>query len=273
MSIAALSLATIALYLLMGGWLWYRLQAGAAPAGGARIGMYVVGFAAIILHAAILYSGMLAEGGLNLGLTNAFSLVAWAVAAIFLAASLTQPIALLGTFIMPIAAFTIALAWLWPSRHLHLPPASFPLFVHVVISILAYSLLSIAIVQGMMLGLQERRLHEKQSGRFLRALPPLQTMETLMFQMIGIGFFLLTLTLISGIFFSETVFGEPLMFTHHIVLSIFAWVIFAILLVGRWRFGWRGRAAIRWAMAGFSLLVLAYFGTKFVLEIILNRHQ
>lgn len=271
MSVSILSLVTIVLYLIAGGWLWYRLNAGAAPAGGARVAIYLLGFAAVILHAAILYRGMLADAGLNLGLTNAFSLIAWAVAVIFLVASLSQPIALLGTFILPAAALTLLLAWIWPSRHLHLPPASLPLFAHVVISILAYSLLSIAIVQGLMLGIQERRLHEKQTSRFLRALPPLQTMETLMFQMIGIGFFLLTLTLISGIFFSEAVFGKPLMFTHHIVLSVFAWVAFAVLLVGRWRFGWRGRAAIRWAMAGFSLLILAYFGTKFVLEVILNR--
>ena len=92
-----------------------------------------------------------------------------------------------------------------------------------------------------------------------------------MFQMIGVGFFLLTLTLISGLFFSEAVFGQPLKFTHHIVLSLFAWVAFAVLLAGRWRFGWRGRNAIRWTLGAFTLLVLAYFGTKFVLEVLLTR--
>ena len=105
----------------------------------------------------------------------------------------------------------------------------------------------------------------------MRTLPPMQTMEQLMFQLIALGFFLLTLTLISGIFFSEALFGKPLVFTHHIVLSLFAWLAFAILLIGRWRFGWRGRNAIRWTLGAFGLLVLAYFGSKFVLEILLHR--
>jgi ABC-type uncharacterized transport system permease subunit len=122
-----------------------------------------------------------------------------------------------------------------------------------------------------MLSIQERQLRHKQPGGFMRTLPPMQTMEQLMFQLITLGFALLTLTVISGIFFSEAVFGKPLMFTHHIVLSIFAWLAFAILLVGRWRFGWRGRNAIRWTVSGFTLLALAYFGSKFVLEILLGR--
>jgi ABC-type uncharacterized transport system permease subunit len=91
-------------------------------------------------------------------------------------------------------------------------------------------------------------------------------MEGLMFLMIGSGFFLLTLTLISGIFFSEILFGKPLQFTHHTVLSIAAWLVFGMLLLGHWKLGWRGRIAIRWTLIGFSLLILAYFVSKFILE-------
>ena len=92
-----------------------------------------------------------------------------------------------------------------------------------------------------------------------------------MFSMIGLGFLLLTLTLISGIFFSEAVFGKPLRFTHHILLSLIGWCVFGILLLGRWRFGWRGRTALHWTLSGFVLLALGYFGSKFVLEVILHR--
>jgi ABC-type uncharacterized transport system permease subunit len=73
------------------------------------------------------------------------------------------------------------------------------------------------------------------------------------------------------VFFSEELFGKPLRFTHHIVLSIIAWAVFGMLLVGRRLYGWRGRTAVRWTLAGFTLLVLGYFGSKFVLEVLLGR--
>lgn len=263
-----LSLLATVVYLLIGGLLWRRLLTDAPTEPGAAI--LLPGSLAVLLHGGLLYGHLLAQG-LNLGFTNAVSLIAWVVAVLFLLASLKRPVHMLGTIILPVAAVTVLIEWLWPSEPISLPPASVALFTHIVISLLAYGLLSIAVVQSLLLSVQERRLHGKQTNRFLRALPPLETMETLMFQMIGVGFFLLTLTLVSGIFFSEVVFGKPLKFTHHIVLSLFAWVAFAVLLFGRWRFGWRGRNAIRWTLGAFSLLVLAYFGTKFVLEILLTR--
>jgi ABC-type uncharacterized transport system permease subunit len=263
-----LSLLAIAVYLLTGGLLWRRLLIDAPTEWGVVI--LLPGTLGVLLHGGLLYGHLLAQG-LNLGFTNAVSLIAWVVAVLFLLASLKRPVHMLGIIIMPVAALTVLVEWLWPSQPISLPPASVPLFAHIIISLLAYGLLSIAVVQSLLLLVQERRLHDKQANRFLRALPPLETMETLMFQMVGVGFFLLTLTLISGIFFSEAVFGKPLKFTHHIVLSLFAWLAFALLLLGRWRFGWRGRNAIRWTLAAFSLLVLAYFGSKFVLEILLTR--
>jgi ABC-type uncharacterized transport system permease subunit len=102
-------------------------------------------------------------------------------------------------------------------------------------------------------------------------MPPLLTMETLLFRIIWTGFVLLTLTLASGIFFSEELFGKPLTFTHKTVFGILSWLIFAALLGGRVLAGWRGRKALRWTLAGFLALVLAYIGSKFVLEIILHR--
>jgi ABC-type uncharacterized transport system permease subunit len=265
-----LNFFAIALYLATTALFWRRL-AGANTGSGAKVGAIGLGVIAVLLHAVILYSSMRVDGNLNLGFTNAVSLVGWVIAALFLVTALSKPIENLGIFIMPMAAATLLLAWAWPSRNIPIPYTSFLLFSHIIISILAYSLLSIAVVQSLMLSIQERHLRHKQPGGFMRTLPPMQTMEQLMFQLITLGFALLTLTLISGIFFSEAVFGKPLMFTHHIVLSIFAWLAFAILLVGRWRFGWRGRNAIRWTVSGFTLLALAYFGSKFVLEILLGR--
>jgi ABC-type uncharacterized transport system permease subunit len=262
-------LATV-LYLSAAGLLWRSLSTGKTLHGGARTGVFALAAGALALHAALLYIDLF-QGGLNLGLTNAAALVAWAVTLLFLTAALFQPIESLGTLILPVAAAMLLLEWLWPTRHLALPGASPAQAAHIVISLLAYSLLSVAVVQSLVLGLQERALHRRHAGGFLRSLPPLETMEHLLFRMIAVGFALLTLTLVSGVFFSEELFGKPLRFTHHIVLSIIAWVIFGMLLTGRRLYGWRGRTAVRWTLAGFSLLVLGYFGSKFVLEVLLGR--
>lgn len=257
------------LYLAAAVLLWRSLR-HADKQSAVRNAIFALVAGALALHAALLF-GEWFRGDLSLGLTNAASLVAWAVTLLFLIAAWFQPIQSLGMLILPVAAFTVLLDWLLPARHLALPGASPVQAAHIITSLLAYSLLTIAMVQSLFLGLQERALHRRQASGFLRNLPPLETMEHLLFRMIAVGFALLTLTLISGVFFSEQLFGKPVRFTHHVVLSMVAWVIFAVLLYGRARYGWRGRTAVRWTVSGFALLVLGYFGSKFVLEVLLQR--
>lgn len=270
MSNSYINLLTIALYLGAAYLLWRDLRRGTHTAGTAQPAIFILASGAMLLHGAILYSSFLRENVLDLGLTNAISLAAWAMVLTFLIAVLTRPIASLGIFILPVAALALLGEWLWPLGH-RLIQNSTPLSsAHIIISLLAYSLLGVAVVQSLMLAWQERQLRSHQPNRFLLSLPPLETMESLMFSMIGLGFLLLTLTLVSGIFFSEE-FGHTLRFNHHIVLSVISWIVFAILLLGRWRLGWRGRTALHWTWSGFVLLVLAYFGTKFVLEVVLHR--
>ncbi len=270
-SLIFLSIAAIAAYFFVGAAIGRRVMHGQAPNPRLRQLLFAGTIPAAVLHAFILYQSMLGQG-LNLGITYSVSLVSWVVVILFLLAAARRPVETLGVFILPFAAAMLLLAAVVPSAPIPLPPQTTGFMVlHIIVSLLAYGLLSIAVVQSLALSLQERQLHSKHPAGFLRALPPIETMETLMFQMIGVGFLLLTLTLISGLFFSEQVFGKPVAFTHHIVLSIIAWVVFAVLLFGRVRFGWRGRHAVRWALSGFSLLVLAYFGSKFVIEVILAR--
>lgn len=261
----------IALYLIGAGVLLQRLRQGASPTRLTRGVVLPVALLAALLHAGVLYGALRADEALNLALANAATLVTWAVVALYLVTALYRPIDNLGIFLLPAAALAIVLAWLAPGRPVLLRADSAMEVAHVVISVVAYGLLTLAALQGLLLLLQERQLRRRQAGRLLRALPPLETMEQLMFQLIGIGFLLLTLTLVSGALFSEELFGKPLRFTHHMVLSLLAWVVFAALLLGHWRFGWRGRPAARWALGGFVLLALAYFGSKLVLEVILGR--
>lgn len=259
-----------ALYFVAGGLLALRLMRGQFVTGGAKIGILSLVLGAVVLHAALLYVVLWTGTGVNLALTPAFSLVAWVVASLYLITSLIRPVDNLGVLVMPIAGLTVLIEWLWPGQ-MSLPLTSGVSAAHIIVSVLAYSLLCLAAIQSLMLLMQERHLRARHPGGFLRALPPMQTMESVMFQMIGLGFILLTLTLISGFFFSEAIFGKPLKFTHHMVLAVLAWFVYAILLLGRWRLGWRGRPAIHWTLGGFVLLLLAYFGSKFVLEILLGR--
>jgi len=247
-----------------------RLVRGEAIAGRHRVALFVLVAAAVLLHAVGLYTDPRLASGLDLSLTGAFTLVACVVACLYLLVSLWRPIDNLGVVVLPIAALTVLADWIAPASGA-VPLTSGPQTVHIVVALVAYSLLSLAAVQSLMLLVQENKLRHKHPGGFIRALPPMQTMEEVMFQMIALGFVLLTVTLLSGVVFSERVFGTPFKLTHHMLLAALGWLVYATLLVGRWRFGWRGRTAVRWTLGGFALLVLGYFGTKFVLEIVLGR--
>ena len=231
--------------------------------------LIALGMTATILHAFVLHGSLFSGQGLNLSFFNAFSLFSWLIALLVLVTSLSKPIENLGIMVFPMAALSIALAMLFPSQHLLMGKALPGLQAHILISVLAYSLLSIAAVQAILLWIQDRQLRSKHPGGFIRSLPPLQTMETLLFQMIGVGFVLQSLSLVSGAVFLENMFAQHL--AHKTVLSIIAWVVFAVLLWGRWHFGWRGRTAIRWTLSGAVALMLAYFGSKLVLELVLHR--
>jgi ABC-type uncharacterized transport system permease subunit len=269
MYIVILSSLTIILYLSVATLLGLRLFR-VARAQQSKTVLASLGLVVVLLHTLVLYYWIVTSDGLNLGFFNATSLVAWLIALLLLLSSFTRPVENLGIVLLPVAAVTVLLEILFPSTHLLFLQQGNPgLDVHILTSILSASLLSIAAVQAGLLGIQDLHLHEKHPGGFIRALPPLQTGEILLFQMIGLGFVLLSLALITGAIFIEDIFAQHLV--HKTVLSITAWIVFAILLWGRWRSGWRGRTAIRWTLSGFCVLMLAYFGSKLVFEIILGR--
>lgn len=270
MTNSPLNFLAIVLYIAAGIGLLSQLLRGQTPTGRTKTLLLGIVAIAVLSQAVVLYSTAISSQGINLSLTGAAALVAWVVACLYLLVSVWRPIDNLGVIVLPLAALTLLAEWLRPTQ-VPVVLTSYSQAIHIVAALVAYSLLCLATVQGLMLLVQDRKLRNKHPGGFLRALPSIQTMEEVMFQMIALGFVLLTITLVSGIFFSERVFGTPFKFTHHIVLAALGWIVYAWLLVGRWRFGWRGRIAVRWTVAGFALLVLAYFGTKFVLEVILHR--
>lgn len=135
--------------------------------------------------------------------------------------------------------------------------------LHVVLSVLGAGLLTLAAVQAVTLALQDALLHGKSAHRLVQALPPLQTMERVLFVLIALGFFMLSLSLLSGLLFVDDLMAQHL--AEKTVLSVVAWTLFGGLLWGRWRWGWRGRTAVRWTLAGYGVLILAYFGSKLLL--------
>lgn len=269
MSSSITGLSAIFLYLLSCTLLVWRLtnpSAGICKRGHALI----PGLLAVLCHGLLLYPEILTTAGLNLGFFHAAALIALLTASLLLAASLFEPVENLGIVVFPVAATSIGLLLAYPESHIITnATAGRALNVHILLSLVAYSILGLAALQALLLAVQDRQLHNRHPGGFVRALPPLQTMETLLFQMIGFGFFLLTLALVTGAIFLEDIFAQHLV--HKTVLSVLAWGVFAILLWGRWQFGWRSRVAIRWTVGGFLFLLLAYFGSKLVLELILNR--
>jgi ABC-type uncharacterized transport system permease subunit len=228
------------------------------------------GAAAAMLHGiALSYALLGGEAGVNLSITNAASLVAWLVVCLLLVATISKPLENLAVVLLPLAGLSLIAQWLLPGTRLVASDTPIGLQVHIGLSVIAYSVLTIAAVQALMIATGERQLRNKGSLVSLSVLPPLQTMEDLLFQLIWLGFSLLSLGLLSGFMFVEDLPGQHL--THKTILSCLGWLVFAILLWGRHRSGWRGRTAVRYTLSGFGLLALAFFGTEIVLQLILHR--
>ncbi|MDN5835830.1 MAG: cytochrome c biogenesis protein CcsA [Nitrosospira sp.] len=258
------------------GWHFWRTRWN-VPAPSASDGIIAPGWerfailAPLVLHGYTLYQSVFSGAGLNFGVGSAVSSIVWLTAMIYWLSSFFYRLEGLQTLIAPVAAVAVLLPLAFPSLR-PLANTELPAFkAHISIAMLAYSLLTIAALHALLMAVVERRLHHPAMPTVLSNLPPLLAMEKVLFRVIWVGFILLTLTLISGIVFSEEVFGQPLKFTHKSLFGIISWGVFAALLMGRQLYGWRGRIAIRWTLVGFVLLLLAYLGSKFVLEVILRR--
>ena len=267
MDTTLISIAAISIYLLAGILLFLRLKNSPKTVEKSRILLFAI--AASLLHLSVLYQNTFTSHGIDIGFFSVFSLVGWLIALLLIVSSIKQPVESLGIIVFPFAALSLAMRELNPEAHYLTNTLSVGLEFHILISILAYSMLSIAVVQAILLYIQDHQLRHRHPGGLIHALPPLETMENLLFSMIGLGFIILTISLLSGLFYLDDILAQHLV--HKTVLSLGAWLLFGILLWGRYQFGWRGRTAIRWTISGFTLLVLAYFGSKFVIELILHR--
>ncbi len=249
---------------------WAAPAQGAAQSGSPAPAHYYT-LLPLTLHTWTLSHSAFAPDGLHLGFGVAVSAILWLTVLIYWLGNFVYRLDGLQALVMPLAAVAALLPVLSPEPKPLPNTESLAFQIHLLIAIVAYSLFTIASLHVLLMTLLERRLHQGGMPVMLQRLPPLLTMEALLFRILWTGFALLTLTLITGVLFSEELFGKAAKFNHKTVFGVASWLIFAALLGGRHAYGWRGRIAVRWTLAGFFTLVLAYVGSKFVLQVILGR--
>lgn len=261
-------LIAAALY-LVGGFLQFNVLFRQAGPSVRVIAM--VALPAVLLHGIAAVWLLNTAAGIDLSLFPMLCLTTFILAASVVLGATRLPLQNLFVFIFPLCACGCALAVIAATG---LADSTTPIIlaeglaIHVLLSVAAYTLLAVAACQSILLQVQERHLHTKHTFALTRVLPPLETMESLLFQLVWFGFVLLSASIISGFVYLEDMFAKHV--AHHTVFALMSWLAFATLLVGRYSLGWRGTTAVRWTLVGFVLLVLGYLGSKVVREVILG---
>ncbi len=233
--------------------------------------------AAWLLHGAALWSAIGAGGTPRFGFAAMISAALWLSVAAYWLENRNLALDGLRRLVMPSAVIAAVLPVVFPGEPINLAGKTAAYGWHIAVAILAYSTLTIAAFHAVLMAFQETRLHTRTAqavgwfGSAIDQLPALLTMEKLLFRLIAIGFVLLSLTVLSGVVFSEQLFGRALRLDHKSVFALLSWLLFAALLAGRRWQGWRGKTALRFTLAGFATLALAYVGSRFVFEVVLHR--
>ena len=246
----------------------YGITAAAASRLDRKAAQLLLGLA-WLLHAATLADG-LAAGHARFGFAPALSVTAWLVLTVHAVESRLYPHLNVRRVLALIGAACVLLALAFPGSPLHVSASPW-LPLHLALGIASYGLFAAAVIHAWLMGRAETQMRQASAPE---GGLPLLTLERLTFRFVTAGFVLLSATLLAGILFSETLYGAAVRtwkWDHKTVFSILAWITFAVLLVGRVRFGWRGRTARRVLYAGSALLLLAYVGSRFVLEVVLSR--
>lgn len=266
-----LAVLAIACYLASAIWLGSSVYRPDQPAArGRRLAGLTLGSIALIAHVALLWETVFNREALVFNMAETASMIGLPIGAIALALSWRRPrFAGIGAILLALAGLAAAITNYSPEGFA-LERHNWEIAAHIVLSTVAYALLTVAAAMSIALALLDQRLRSRKPLGKLAILPSVEALESATFYALGAGFAVLTLSLFSGFIFVDDLFAQNL--SRKTILSVLAWIVFGILLFGRWQFGWRGRTATRWTLSGFGLLGLAYFGSKLVLETILGRH-
>jgi ABC-type uncharacterized transport system permease subunit len=246
-----------------------QYQAIADRTADNRKQVLMLGSIAVLLHGVSWFTQLSSNNGINFSFFNVGSLISLVIGIMILTSALKKPLENLFIGIFPMAAALLALNLLITTNEPSFTITDNGLAAHIILSIMAYSILTIAAFQAILLIIQDYQLKHKHMTGIVRILPPLQTMNRLLFEILGAGTLLLTLSIGSGFLFLDDLFAQHL--AHKTTFTLLAWLTFSALQLGHWRFGWRGNVASKWTLVGTSFLILAYFGSKLVLEIILGK--
>jgi ABC-type uncharacterized transport system permease subunit len=225
--------------------------------------------AALLCHGGVVWFSIFSGGGVELGFYKVSALIFLVINIICLAALPRRPLQNLLVTLFPLSALAVVVATYAPESVRIRTDLPSGILLHIGSSILAYAVLTLAAAQAALLAVQDHQLKNRHTRGLVQILPPLQLMETMLFELLWVGEILLSIAILSGFVFLDDIFAQHLV--HKTVLTLGAWLLLAVLLWGHYQIGWRSKTAVRLTLTGFALLMLAYFGTKMVLELVLQR--
>jgi ABC-type uncharacterized transport system permease subunit len=234
-----------------------------------RSKLLLIGILALVVHLINVVQVIAIEGGFDFGFFKVATLFSWTMVCIVVLSSLKKPLENLFVAVFPVAIISILCALFLPDTSQPIVDLTPGVALHVMLGILGFSLMTLAAGQALLVSWLNRDLKRHHYSPFLRHLPPLQTMESLLFGIIHAGFVVLIAVIATGFLFMDDMFAQHLV--HKTFFTLLSTAVFGVLLWGRHQWGWRGRRALHWTLVGFAVLILAYFGSKFVLEVLLNR--
>tara|TARA_R110001592_G_scaffold126336_1_gene337543 strand:- start:189118 stop:189915 length:798 start_codon:yes stop_codon:yes gene_type:complete len=224
--------------------------------------------AAMLCHAGVVWAGIFTGSGVELGFYKVSALIFLVINLVCIAALSRRPLQNLLVALFPLSALAVLVSSYAPETAPIRTDMPAGILLHIGSSILAYAVLTLAAAQSALLAVQDHQLKHRHTRGLVQILPPLQLMETMLFELLWVGEILLTVAILSGFVFLDDIFAQHLV--HKTVLTLGSWLLLAVLLWGHYRLGWRSTTAVRLTLSGFGLLVLAFFGSKLVLELILQ---
>ncbi|MAQ01947.1 MAG: chromosome partitioning protein ParB [Alteromonadaceae bacterium] len=223
---------------------------------------------AVVFHSFYLGDAILAaQAGQNMSITNVLSLVAWLITLSMLVSSSLLPNTILLPVVFSFSAFTVLASMFVPVSHIMHIDMRPGLVIHITLSLFAYGALVIGFLYALQMSYITHQLKHKGAGLLHSSLPPLMLVESILFKLILLGTILLVIAQLSGFIFLDNMFGRG--YIHKTVLSIAGLIVFIVLLVGQKLWGWRGKQVISLTVVGVILLSLAYFGSRFVSEVLI----
>ena len=227
----------------------------------------VPGLIALALHGSVIYAGATSVSA-SFGFYKVASITFWLMGVLSVLIVIARPLQTLLIAIFPLAAISVLVATLTPETARPMTETPRGLLLHISTSIIAYALFGLAMLQGLLVLQQSRLLRQHKTRGLIRRLPPLDATEQLMFELILTGTVILSVSIVAGIYYVEDLFAQHLI--HKTVLTVIAWIVYGILTTGHFRHGWRVNTAVMLCASGFALLTLGFYGSKLVLELVLN---